>query len=250
MAHLRRVAGHSQVKIEPVHAKGHFGTSAEREQVPFELFLDMLSDPDMAGQFYLTTQYESDDGSEKESESESESEAEMAGPRVGSSATLQSSDAELGARGTKRRLSSSPAGADKRQAGPTSANVLKRGRSATPDGKPEAPAARRSSSPADSQASQHSSTSALRESDDLDPVLPPPTAALAKEFPLPAPSIMDGLALQQCNLWLGNCTQGKSSGLHHDFHDNLYMLVSVMRPMSRGSLMTCALDSSLDASGS
>lgn len=60
---------------------------------------------------------------------------------------------------------------------------------------------------------------------DLDLSLPPPTDALAHLFPLPGPKIMGGLVLQQCNLWMGSGASGKSSGLHHDFHDNLYMLV-------------------------
>ena len=29
----------------------------------------------------------------------------------------------------------------------------------------------------------------------------------------------------QYNLWMGNSAQGSSSGLHHDFHDNLYVLL-------------------------
>lgn len=61
---------------------------------------------------------------------------------------------------------------------------------------------------------------------DLDFSLPPPTDALAHLFPLPTPKLMGGLVLQQCNLWMGNGTTGKSSGLHHDFHDNLYLLLS------------------------
>lgn len=59
----------------------------------------------------------------------------------------------------------------------------------------------------------------------IDPVLPAPTNALSNDFPL-RPSLMPSLVLQQCNLWIGNSKEGKSSGLHHDFHDNLYMLVS------------------------
>lgn len=59
----------------------------------------------------------------------------------------------------------------------------------------------------------------------LDPLLPSPTHALADDFPL-QPALMGNLVLQQTNLWLGNCQEGKSSGLHHDFHDNLYALVS------------------------
>lgn len=60
---------------------------------------------------------------------------------------------------------------------------------------------------------------------ELDNVLPAPTNALSNDFPA-KPEIFGNLVLQQCNLWLGNSKQGKSSGLHHDFHDNLYILLS------------------------
>ncbi len=45
------------------------------------------------------------------------------------------------------------------------------------------------------------------------------------DFPA-KPQLLGNLVLQQCNLWLGNSKEGKSSGLHHDFHDNLYILLS------------------------
>ncbi|GAC74270.1 predicted phospholipase [Moesziomyces antarcticus T-34] len=60
---------------------------------------------------------------------------------------------------------------------------------------------------------------------ELDPVLPSPTDALSNDFPA-RPALLGNLVLQQCNLWLGNSKEGKSSGLHHDFHDNLYILLS------------------------
>ncbi|KAN0065865.1 hypothetical protein ACQY0O_000996 [Thecaphora frezii] len=60
---------------------------------------------------------------------------------------------------------------------------------------------------------------------ELDTVLPAPTDALANDFPS-RPELLGNLVLQQCNLWLGSSKGGKSSGLHHDFHDNLYILLS------------------------
>lgn len=59
----------------------------------------------------------------------------------------------------------------------------------------------------------------------LDTLLPSPTNKLASDFPR-NPRVLGNLVLQQCNLWLGNGKQHKSSGLHHDFHDNLYLLLS------------------------
>ncbi|GJE92988.1 cupin-like domain-containing protein [Phanerochaete sordida] len=55
-------------------------------------------------------------------------------------------------------------------------------------------------------------------------VLPPPTDALEDEFPY-VPRIMGNLCLQQVNLWVGRSKEGSTSGLHHDFHDNLYCLL-------------------------
>ncbi|KAH9852873.1 Clavaminate synthase-like protein [Lenzites betulinus] len=59
---------------------------------------------------------------------------------------------------------------------------------------------------------------------DAETVFPPPTNALKKEFPV-VPRIMGNLFLQQVNLWLGKSNEGSSSGLHHDFHDNIYCLL-------------------------
>lgn len=52
----------------------------------------------------------------------------------------------------------------------------------------------------------------------------PVRVLLRKEVPL-RPEIMGNLVLQQMNLWLGKSKSGTSSGLHHDFHDNLYVLL-------------------------
>ncbi|TFK49702.1 Clavaminate synthase-like protein [Heliocybe sulcata] len=70
---------------------------------------------------------------------------------------------------------------------------------------------------------------------------PPPCNALKDDFPL-RPSILQSLVPHQVNLWLGRSraqsskasssdeaidwTQSHSSGLHHDHHDNLYVLLS------------------------
>lgn len=52
----------------------------------------------------------------------------------------------------------------------------------------------------------------------------PPTDALRGDFPN-VPRLMGNLFVQQVNLWLGKSQDGSSSGLHHDFHDNLYCLL-------------------------
>ncbi|KAI4726157.1 Clavaminate synthase-like protein [Aureobasidium sp. EXF-10728] len=52
----------------------------------------------------------------------------------------------------------------------------------------------------------------------------PVRALLRKDVPM-RPAIMGNLVLQQMNMWLGKTKSGTSSGLHHDFHDNLYILL-------------------------
>lgn len=38
--------------------------------------------------------------------------------------------------------------------------------------------------------------------------------------------LCDNLLLQSVNIWIGNSKEKSSSGLHHDFHDNIYLLLS------------------------
>ena len=62
-------------------------------------------------------------------------------------------------------------------------------------------------------------------SDDVaEEAFPEPIRSLLRDVPL-RPQIMGNLVLQQMNLWLGKSKEGASSGLHHDFHDNLYILL-------------------------
>lgn len=44
------------------------------------------------------------------------------------------------------------------------------------------------------------------------------------DFPL-RPPLMGNLIPQNINIWMGNNSDGASSGLHHDYHDNLYMVL-------------------------
>ncbi|KAI9096434.1 cupin-like domain-containing protein [Phlyctochytrium arcticum] len=57
---------------------------------------------------------------------------------------------------------------------------------------------------------------------------PPPCHLLLKDFPL-QPELLKGLVPQTVNLWIGaskaGAPEGSSSGLHHDFQDNLYVLI-------------------------
>ena len=52
----------------------------------------------------------------------------------------------------------------------------------------------------------------------------PPVDALVNDFPL-RPQIMGNLVLQNANIWFGKSERETTSGLHHDFHDNLYILL-------------------------
>jgi hypothetical protein len=56
-------------------------------------------------------------------------------------------------------------------------------------------------------------------------VLGAPLAALPRaSLPL-RPPLLPTLAPSSINLWLGAAREGSSSGLHHDFHENLYVLL-------------------------
>lgn len=65
---------------------------------------------------------------------------------------------------------------------------------------------------------------------DLDPngrpaLMSAPLDSLRDDFPL-RPRLAGALVPQNVNLWMGHTKSGgSSSGLHHDFHDNLYMLL-------------------------
>jgi len=63
-----------------------------------------------------------------------------------------------------------------------------------------------------------------RDADGRPAVLAPPLTLLADDFPL-RPTLMGGLVPANINLWMGNSREGAMSGLHHDFHDNLYILL-------------------------
>lgn len=47
---------------------------------------------------------------------------------------------------------------------------------------------------------------------------------LEGDYPL-RPSLMGSLVPQNLNIWMGRSQEGTSSGLHHDYHDNLYVLL-------------------------
>ena len=52
----------------------------------------------------------------------------------------------------------------------------------------------------------------------------PPLSRLGAGLPL-RPALLPTLEPQTINLWLGRAKAGASSGLHHDYHDNLYCLL-------------------------
>lgn len=55
-------------------------------------------------------------------------------------------------------------------------------------------------------------------------LMSPLMKALSNDFPL-RPILMGSMVPQNINLWIGNATDGASSGLHHDYHDNLYIVL-------------------------
>jgi Cupin-like domain len=56
------------------------------------------------------------------------------------------------------------------------------------------------------------------------PLCSAPVTKLLGDFPL-RPNLLKSLVPSQYNVWMGTNQHGSSSGLHHDFHDNLYVLV-------------------------
>ena len=55
-------------------------------------------------------------------------------------------------------------------------------------------------------------------------IMAPPTSNLSSDFPL-QPELLGNLVPQQVNIWMGCAPEGSSTGLHVDFHDNLYVLL-------------------------
>lgn len=51
-----------------------------------------------------------------------------------------------------------------------------------------------------------------------------PMSSLIADVPL-RPAMLRYLVPHQLNIWMGAAAEGASSGLHHDFHDNLYVLL-------------------------
>ena len=54
---------------------------------------------------------------------------------------------------------------------------------------------------------------------------PPHVLNLLQEAETLRPTLVSRLAPVQYNLWFGRSQEGSSSGLHHDFHDNIYVLL-------------------------
>ncbi|KAI9031480.1 cupin-like domain-containing protein [Hyaloraphidium curvatum] len=55
-------------------------------------------------------------------------------------------------------------------------------------------------------------------------IMAPFIKRLRSDFPL-RPALAGGLVPQNINAWMGNNKHGSSTGLHHDYHDNLYVLL-------------------------
>lgn len=55
-------------------------------------------------------------------------------------------------------------------------------------------------------------------------IISPPLTHLTDDMII-RPSIMGNLIPQNINIWMGQTTAPSTSGLHHDFHDNLYIVL-------------------------
>jgi hypothetical protein len=65
----------------------------------------------------------------------------------------------------------------------------------------------------------------LDDADD-DPFFGPCRNLLDSGYLQPLLALAGNLLLDRCNLWMGMAQESSSSGLHHDFHDNFYILVA------------------------
>ena len=57
-----------------------------------------------------------------------------------------------------------------------------------------------------------------------DRIITAPLEHMQNDFPI-SPFLLSSLVPHQVSLWQGHSNNGRSSGLHHDFNDNLYVLV-------------------------
>jgi hypothetical protein len=76
-----------------------------------------------------------------------------------------------------------------------------------------------------SEALVYLSTQPASRDSDGHPNLMSPLLACLPEVPK-KPCIAGALIPQSINVWMGRSEKGTSSGLHHDFHDNLYILLA------------------------
>ncbi|KAE8258838.1 hypothetical protein A4X13_0g1411 [Tilletia indica] len=252
LEHLRTLAGHATVKVEPIHPSfGHFGTGTTRKHTTFGEFLDVLQDPAEAGKWYLTTQYDSESGADSDGEDESDEESHSDSDEADLDSAPLSPEAKAARDDTAPQSKAKGAANRKRKRDSEAASAVLSPENGVPKSEEDIDEAEGADE--DDDDSEELLSVILSDSDeapDLDDVLPSPTHALVTEFPA-QPKLMGGLILQQCNLWLGSSgivqqngtdsaqsgkakqishspttLPGKSSGLHHDFHDNLYALLS------------------------
>jgi hypothetical protein len=60
--------------------------------------------------------------------------------------------------------------------------------------------------------------------DEQPSIISAPLKYLKQDFPW-VPKLFGNLIIANINLWLGATSRPSSSGLHHDYHDNLYILL-------------------------
>lgn len=87
-------------------------------------------------------------------------------------------------------------------------------------------------------------------------IISPPLSSLRDDYPI-SPSLFSNLVLANMNMWFGHThgTEYTSSGLHHDFHDNLYVLlrgekkITLISPTEAGNLYTVGQISKVHPNG-
>ena len=85
-------------------------------------------------------------------------------------------------------------------------------------------------------------------------IVSPPLTLLQEDYPL-TPALFENLVVSNINMWFGYTKNYSTSGLHHDFHDNIYILLrgekrfTLISPSEAANLYTVGTISTIHPNG-
>jgi len=85
-------------------------------------------------------------------------------------------------------------------------------------------------------------------------IVSPPLTLLTEDYPL-TPALFSNLIVSNINMWFGYTKNYSTSGLHHDFHDNIYILLrgekrfTLVSPCDAANLYTVGTISTIHPNG-